>query len=140
MGEKKDRKEDTEMLQVGTKGTQTITVTPALTAKEMGSGALEVLATPAMIALMEKTAWTSVQPDLEEGWGTVGTRLEVDHLSATPLGMEVTRESVLTAVEGRKLTFTLTVRDQAGEVGRGNHERFLVQNEKFQAKANAKGK
>ena len=69
MGEKKDRKEDTKMLQVGTKGTQTITVTPSLTAKEMGSGALEVLATPAMIALMEKTAWTSVQPDLEEGWG-----------------------------------------------------------------------
>ena len=126
------------MLKLGTRGEQRLTVTPALTAKEMGSGALEVLATPAMIALMEKTAWTSVQPDLEEGWGTVGTRLEVDHLSATPLGMEVVCESTLTAVEGRKLTFTLTVRDAAGEVGRGTHERFMVQNQKFQAKANAK--
>lgn len=128
------------MLKLGTKGEERLTVTPALTAKEMGSGALEVLATPAMIALMEKTAWTSVQPDLEEGWGTVGTRLEADHLAPTPVGMEVVCHSTLTAVEGRKLTFTLTVEDQAGLVGRATHERFMVQNEKFQAKADSKRK
>lgn len=126
------------MLEVGLKGVQTLTVTPEVSAKVMGSGALDVFATPAMIMLMEKTAWSSVQPELEEGCGTVGTRLEIDHLAASPIGMEIRCESLLTAVEGRKLTFKVECYDSKGLIGQGNHERFIVQNEKFQARANAK--
>lgn len=126
------------MLEVGLKGVQTLTVTPEVSAKVMGSGALDVFATPAMIMLMEKTAWSSVQPELEEGCGTVGTRLEIDHLAASPIGMEIRCESVLTAVEGRKLTFKVECYDSKGLVGQGSHERFIVQNEKFQARANSK--
>ena len=76
------------MLQTGIKGKQTITVNHAQTAAFYGSGALEVFATPAMIALLEETAWKSVQPFLDAGLGTVGTRVDVRHLAATPLGME----------------------------------------------------
>lgn len=126
------------MLEAGLKGVQTLIVTPEVSAKVMGSGALDVFATPAMIMLMEKTAWSSVQSELEEGCGTVGTRLEIDHLAASPIGMEIRCESELTAVEGRKLTFKVECYDSKGLVGQGKHERFIVQNEKFQARANSK--
>lgn len=126
------------MIEVGLKGVQTLTVTPELSAKVMGSGALDVFATPAMIMLMEKTAWASVQPYLEEGCGTVGTRLEIDHLAASPIGMEIRCESLLTAVDGRKLSFQVECYDSKGLIGQGKHERFIVQNEKFQARANSK--
>lgn len=104
----------------------------------MGSGTLEVFATPAMIALMEKTACESVQPYLEEGCGTVGTALNIKHVSATPVGMTVTCESVLTEVEGRRLTFIVLASDEHGLIGEGTHERFIVNNEKFQSKADSK--
>ena len=80
----------------------------------------------------------SVAPYLEEGSGTVGTALHIQHTAATPLGMTVTCESELTAVEGRKLTFHVVARDEAGVIGEGDHERFIVNNEKFQAKADSK--
>jgi predicted thioesterase len=91
-----------------------------------------------MIALMEKTCWMSVAGCLSEGQGTVGTLLDVKHTSATPVGMTVTCESELTAVEGRKLTFAIKAYDEKGPVGEGTHERFIVDSEKFMAKANAK--
>ena len=112
------------MLKEGVKGTQEIMVTEENTAKVMGSGALDVFATPAMIALMEKTAWESVQPYLEEG--------------ASPVGMKITCETELTKVDGRALTFSVKAFDEAGLIGEGEHERFIVYNEKFQAKADAK--
>jgi predicted thioesterase len=132
------RKEMESMLEAGIKGTQEVMVTEANSAKTMGSGALDVFATPAMIALMEKTAWESVQPHLEEGSGTVGTSLNVKHVAATPLGMKVTCESELTKVDGRALTFSVKAYDESGLIGEGEHERFVVINEKFQAKADAK--
>lgn len=125
-------------METGIRGIQKVNVCKENTAAAMGSGTLEVFATPAMIALMEYTAWTSVQEELEEGCGTVGTRLEVTHDAPTPLGMEVTCESELVKVEGRKLTFEVRVYDERGEVGKGLHERFIVNNEKFQEKANRK--
>lgn len=108
------------------------------TAKALGSGTLEVYATPAMIALMEKAAWTAVAGELPEGASTVGTMMNVRHLSATPPGAEVFAEAVLTEVSGKKLTFRVSARDGAGPVGEGVHERFIIDNEKFMAKANSK--
>lgn len=126
------------MLETGIKGTKTVTVNEDNIAKTMGSGTLDVFATPALIALMEETCWRSVADKLDEGCGTVGTRLEVSHTAPTPVGMEVTCESTLTEVDGRRLVFEVTARDAKGVVGEGRHERFVIQNDKFQAKANAK--
>lgn len=126
------------MLKTGIKGRQTVTVTDKNTAKTMGSGTLDVFATPAMIALMEKTAWESVAGELEEGSGTVGTSLNITHDAPTPLGMTVTCDSVLVGVEGRKLIFEVEAHDEKGIVGKGTHERFIVNEEKFQKKADEK--
>ena len=126
------------MLQPGIKGRKSVTVSEANTAKTMGSGTLDVFATPAMIALIEQAAYTSVASELEPGWGSVGTALNVQHLSATPVGMTVTAETELVEVDRRRLVFSAQVFDEIGLVGQGTHERFLVENEKFQSKANAK--
>ena len=126
------------MLQPGIKGKQTITVNHAQTAAFYGSGALEVFATPAMIALLEETAWKSVQPYLDAGCGTVGTRVDVRHLAATPLGMQVTCESELVEIDRRRLVFKVDVFDESGKIGEGTHERFIIQNDRFFAAANAK--
>ena len=126
------------MLNVGILGEATCQVTAENTAAAMGSGMLEVFATPAMIALIEKAACQSVQPELDEGCGTVGIDLRVKHLAATPVGMQVTAKTELIAVEGRKLVFKVEAFDDAGKIGEGEHERFIVQNEKFFAKAQAK--
>lgn len=126
------------MLEIGVKGYQEVLVTEANSAKTMGSGALDVFATPAMIALMEETAWKSIQPHLEDGQGSVGTQLVIDHLAATPLGMNVHCESEVTAIEGRKIEFKVAAYDEVGLIGEGTHQRFIVDNEKFQGKANKK--
>ena len=125
------------MLETGIKGTRTVTVNEDNTAKAIGSGTLDVFATPALIALMEETCWRSVANELEERSGTVGTLLEIKHTAPTPVGMKVTCESTLTEVDGRRLVFEVIARDAKGVVGEGKHERFVVQNEKFQVKANA---
>lgn len=126
------------MLETGIKGTKTVTVNESNTAKTMGSGTLDVFATPALVALMEETCWRSVADELEEGCGTVGTLLEIKHTAPTPVGMDVTCESTLVEVDGRRLVFEVIARDAKGVVGEGKHERFVIQNEKFQTKANAK--
>ena len=126
------------MLEKGIKGTEEVIVNESNTAKAMGSGTLCVFATPAMTALMEKTAWKSVAPFLEEGMGSVGTLLKVKHMAPTPLGMKVTCESELIEVDGRRLVFEVKAMDECGVIGEGEHERFIVANEKFQAKADGK--
>ena len=115
-------------LETGIRGEQSVLVTAANTAKTMGSGTLEVFATPALVALAEKTCWMS----------SVGTKLELEHTAPTPVGMTVTCESELVAVEGRKLTFKVALHDEKGPVGGGTHERFVVNDAKFAAKAEAK--
>ena len=124
------------MLETGNKGTQKVEVGEDNSAKTMGSGTLDVFATPAMIALMEKTAWTSVAPYLEEGQGTVGTHLDVTHDAPTPLGKTVTCDSELVEIDGRRLVFEVIARDGSHVIGKGRHERFIISEEKFQAKAN----
>ena len=126
------------MLDKGIRGQQEMTVTREDTAMVHGSGTLQVLATPRMAALMEETVWKSVAEYLESGMGTVGIRLELDHLAPTPVGMKVVCESVLDKVEGRKLTFSIIARDEKEEIGRAVHQRFLVEEEKFQKKAEQK--
>lgn len=126
------------MLETGIKNTITIKVTEDLTAAAVGSGVLKVYGTPCMIALMEKTACESVAPYLEEGWGSVGTELNIKHVAATPVGMEVRCESELIEVDGRRLVFSVKVFDEVGLIGEGTHERFTVNNVKFQAKTDAK--
>ena len=95
------------MIEVGIKGQAEALVEQEDTAKIVGSGDLLVYATPCMVALMEGAAYQSVAPFLAEGESTVGTRMDVKHLSATPVGMEVRAESVVTAVDGRKITFEI---------------------------------
>ncbi len=126
------------MLHTGITGRKEIVVTADKTAKAVGSGTLNVFATPAMTALMEQTAWESVAPELDEGCGTVGTRLDIRHTAATPEGMRVVCESELIRIEGRVLTFSLKVCDECGPIGEGEHERVIIYEEKFQAKADAK--
>ena len=87
-------------LTTGIHGEQSVAVTNENTAKTMGSGTLDVFATPALVALAEKTCWMSVAEALDEGCGTVGTKLELEHTAPTPVGMTVTCESELVAVEG----------------------------------------
>lgn len=127
------------MLEAGIKGEQKVEVVYENTATAVGSGVLEVFATPCMIALMEKTACDSVIPYLDEGDGSVGTELNIKHVSATPIGMTVRCESELVEVDGRRLVFDVKAYDEIGLIGEGRHERFIVNNEKFQNKTNKKG-
>ena len=125
-------------MKTGIINTVTITVTPKDSAKAYGSGTLDVFATPAMIALMERTAMDSAAPYLAEDEATVGTEVNVQHLSATPIGCEVTCRSELVEIDGRKLTFKVTASDNKGVIGEGTHSRFIIKKEKFLAKANEK--
>lgn len=126
------------MIGIGIKGIAEEVVIEHNTALKMGSGTLKVYATPAMIALMEKAAYKSVENVVGEGNGTVGTLMNVQHISATPIGMKVRAESELIAIEGRKLTFKVEAFDEKGKIGEGLHERFIVDNNNFQRKANEK--
>ncbi len=125
-------------METGIKYTIEKTVTTEMTARIMGSGTLDVFATPSMIALIEETAWKSVASELEQGMASVGTNLKIDHLAPTPVGMKVRCETELKEVDGRKLVFEVNVYDEKGLVGKGTHERFIINEEKFQTKANSK--
>lgn len=126
------------MLKTGITFTAQTVVTEQNTAKTLGSGTLDVFATPAMTALMEEAAWKCVQPYLEQGSGTVGTSLNIEHISASPIGAKISARAELAAINGRELTFNVTAQDNAGLIGKGTHTRFIIFNEKFQAKANSK--
>ena len=125
-------------MEVGIVGSQTITVTEEQTAKWMGSGELAIFATPCMIALMENTAYKSVQAQLKPDQGTVGTLLNVKHLAATPVGMEVRCETKLVEIDRRRLVFEVKAFDACGLIGEGTHERFIIDNQKLMQKANGK--
>ena len=125
-------------IEVGLKGRSETVVTQHNTANAIGSGLVPVFATPYMIALMENAAANSLLPYLAEDEGSVGTQLNVAHTSATPIGMKVWANTEVTAVEGKKITFSVTAFDEAGEIGHGTHERFLIQTDKFLARAQGK--
>ena len=119
---------------IGLKGRAETVVSDANTAQAACSGALPVFGTPFMCALMEEAAWKSIAPHLEPGQSTVGTRLNVSHDSATPVGMKVWAESEVTEVDGKRLILTVAAFDERGPIGRGTHERFIVTDERFLAK------
>ncbi len=126
------------MLQTGIRGTGETLVTEERTAKAIGSGELPVYATPALIALVEETAWKSVAGLLEPGQGTVGTRVDLVHTAATPLGKRVRCETELTEIDRRRLVFSAVVFDEAGKIAEGKHERFIVDSERFLARAESR--
>ena len=122
----------------GEKNTVTFTVGPERLASHMGSGDLDVLATPAMIAEMERAACTLLARFLEPGQTSVGTAMDVSHMSATPSGMAAEASAEIVAAEGRRVDFTVSARDAAGEIGRGTHSRVIVDAARFQQKTDAK--
>ena len=126
-------------MDIGIQNEHSIQVTEERTAKAMGSGTLAVFATPAMIALMEQTAAESVENLLGDGMTSVGTLMNAEHLAATPVGMKVTCRSILTAVDGRKLTFEIEAFDEVGLIGKAHHQRFAVAAERFLEKTYNKG-
>lgn len=125
-------------MEIGMRFETELTVTEDMTAEAYGSGKLPVFATPRMIAMMENTAYRCVQDSLSEGQGTVGTLVNVKHVSATPVGMRVRCEAVLTDIDRRRLTFDVRAWDDSGMIGEGTHERFIIDKEKFMRNAEAK--
>ena len=115
------------------------TVTEADTASHWGSGGLPVFSTPALVGLMESTAVIALLGRLPPGQTTVGGHIDVHHLAATPVGMTVRARAELTAIEGRKLVFKVQAWDEVELIGEANHDRFVVDEAKFMAKAGAKG-
>jgi fluoroacetyl-CoA thioesterase len=127
-----------ETITVGAGGTSSLVVALEHTAAHWGSGSLNVLSTPSMVALMEGAAVNAVDPLLPEGYQTVGTRLDVRHLAATPMGKKVTARAELIAVDGRRLVFRVQATDGAGTIGEGTHERAIIEVERFLARAAAR--
>jgi predicted thioesterase len=123
------------MIEKGIKGRLEQMVTPEMSAARIGSGLVEVFATPMMIALMERTCNESVVPQLEPGQGTVGTLINVTHSAATPIGMKVWCESELIEVDRRRLVFRVRAFDSRGPIGEGLHERFIIDTKRFMQKA-----
>lgn len=125
-------------LSSGVRNVREETVSSRNTAKALVSGGLDVYATPAMIALMEHCASESVLSYLPEGSSTVGTRIDVKHLSATPIGATVRCETELVEIDRRRLVFNCRVYDDAGLIGEGTQERFIVDNAKFMERVSQK--
>jgi fluoroacetyl-CoA thioesterase len=121
-------------LSIGLSHIETQRVTSNTTAMHYGSGLLEVFATPAMIAIMEKAALNAVRQKLPEGYDTVGTEISVRHIKATPKGMKVKSEATLKEVNGSKLLFEVIAWDEEGEIGRGTHYRKIIETEKFMSR------
>ena len=122
------------MLKCGLKYSVAVEVAPQNTALAMGSGDMEVFATPAMVALMENAAMNAVAEFLPDGSATVGTKIDVSHVKASPMGAKITAAAELVAVDGRRLEFKVVAYDEKGVIGEGNHTRFVVDKERFLAK------
>ena len=127
-----------ENLKVGLKNSVAQVVTEKDTAVAVGSGSLQVLATPKLIALVEKAAADLVEKNLSPEMTSVGTLVNFEHTAPTPVGMKISAEVEISEIDGRKIIFKVAAFDEVGEIGRGRHERFIVNREKFQIKANNK--
>ena len=126
------------MLKPGMSAVLTCEVNESNSAKAIGSGSLMVFGTPAMIALIEQTAVALLEGNLPEGTTTVGTKLDINHVSATPMGMTAECECTLVEIDRKKLVFDVIVKDNAGIIGNGTHERFMVEADSFMKKAESK--
>lgn len=121
-------------MEIGLKYQSRVVVSADNTALKLGSGDMEVFATPAMIALMENAAMNAVASSLDEGATTVGTMMRSSHVKASAVGATITAEAELVAVEGRRLSFVVKAWDEQGTIGEGEHERFIVDRERFLSK------
>lgn len=121
-------------LSIGSLGEATTTVVHENTAASVGAGGVEVFGTPMMIALIENAAWRAVEEQLEEGFVTVGTLVNVKHLAATPLGQQVRATAELIEIDRRRLVFQVAAYDEKQKIGEGFHERFIVNLEQFLAR------
>ena len=127
------------MMEKGLSAQSKVTVDGGNVAATMGSGDLQVFATPAMVALMENAAMKAVADHLPEGSTTVGAEMNVTHIKPSGVGAEIVASAVLTEVEGRKLTFNVGARDAEGMIGEGVHVRYVVDREKFMSKVRGRG-
>lgn len=125
-------------LEVGLNSARMLVVHFEDTAKAIDDTNIEVVSTPTVIALMEQSAVDSIQPSLPEGWSSVGTLVNVNHIAATPIGMTVTAYAELIGVDGRRLIFSIAARNEKELISEGIHERFIVNKEQFINKANSK--
>ena len=127
-----------DTLRVGLVAERSLLVTESDTAHSLRSGAARVFATPRMIGLIETAAVAAVDPLLQPGTYTVGIRVDVRHLAATPVGARVTAHAELIQIDGRRLVFRVRAEDSGGVVGEGMHERYVVDGERFMARAHAR--
>jgi fluoroacetyl-CoA thioesterase len=127
-----------KQIQPGLSAEKKITVTAALGAVQMGSGRLEVYATPAMVALMEAAAVAAIEPLLAEGQASVGVDLAVKHLAATPIGQQVRAKAVVTGVDGRQVRFALQAWDEREQIGAGTHTRYVIDIKRFEQRVRSK--
>ena len=125
-------------IELGLKGRTETVVTEQNTASAVGSGAVAVFGTPFMIALMEGSAVDAITPALEPGQASVGTHINVSHEAATPIGMKVWCEAELIEIDRKRLVFQVTAYDEKGIIGRGTHERFVINPEQFLKKSESK--
>jgi predicted thioesterase len=125
-------------LKAGLRGTAEILVGTRDTAPHIGSGKIKVLATPVMVSLMEEAALNAVEGFLPPGFQTVGTRLDISHVAATPVGVRVTAGAEVTKVDGRRLTFRVWADDETERIGEGTHERIVVEVSRFDRRAQDK--
>ncbi|MDR1532086.1 MAG: thioesterase family protein [Clostridiales bacterium] len=125
-------------VEIGKTVSVTDTVTENNTARALGSGSLDVFATPAMAALMEHAARECLSAALTDGQTSVGARINVAHTAASPVGAEITATAAITGIDGRKVEFDVSAADGAGEVGKGTHTRYIVDAEKFMTKASGR--
>lgn len=123
----------------GMEKTIEITVTEDKLASAVGSGIAAVFSTPSLVALMENAAMQAIQDALPEGWSSVGTRVEADHIAATPLGMRVRATARVIEVDRRKIVFSVEAFDEAEKIGQAVHTRFIVDKAKFESKSQQKG-
>lgn len=126
-------------LRTGLQAKVEVTVELKDTAEAFGSGGVKVFATPLMIGLMENAALKAVDPELPEGYATVGTHLDVKHLAATPVGMKASALAELIEIDGKRLVFKVEAFDEVEKIGEGLHERYIIQMDKFLKKVNQKG-
>lgn len=122
------------MLEIGLRHESTTIVSECNSAKTLGSGDMDVFATPAMVALMENAAMSAVAAELPEGSATVGTQMNTSHIKASAIGATITASAELLAVDGRKLTFAVKAWDDKGIIGEGEHTRVVVDRERFLGK------
>lgn len=126
-------------LQPGMTNELTVVVNQTMTARQLGGADLEeVLATPMLVNYLENAAQKLVEPTLAEGQGTVGSRIDIRHLAATPVGMQVTFRATLAEIADRRLIFRVEADDQQERVGEGSHERYVIDKEKFLARLTTK--